>query len=125
MQELIEPDMQISRIRLSDKTSRLHPWHVVPKPAQAHEPEVPVKVREWISSALASPGPNGRDSRTPEAKQIQQPRHVTPTLKRSFTSRGHGDACAPERATDPHNRADANAMTRCNLAHALSPARSP
>src|SRR5713226_3144074 len=27
-----EPDMQISRIRLSDKTSRLHPRHVVPKP---------------------------------------------------------------------------------------------
>ena len=28
--------MKISRIRLSDKTSRLHPRHVVPKPAQAH-----------------------------------------------------------------------------------------
>ena len=26
-----EPDMRISRIRLSDKTSRLHPRHVVPK----------------------------------------------------------------------------------------------
>jgi hypothetical protein len=51
-----EPDRQISRIRLSDKTSRLHPRHVVPKPAQAYEPEVPVKVREWISTALASPG---------------------------------------------------------------------
>jgi hypothetical protein len=25
-----EPDVQISRIRLSDKTSRLHPRHVVP-----------------------------------------------------------------------------------------------
>ena len=48
-------DMQISRIRLSDKTSRLHPRHVVPKPAQAYEPEVPVEVREWISPALASP----------------------------------------------------------------------
>ena len=47
--------MQISRIRLSDKTSRLHPRHVVPKPAQAYELEVPVKVREWISPALASP----------------------------------------------------------------------
>jgi hypothetical protein len=47
--------MQISRIRLSDKTSRLHPRHVVPQPAQAHEPEVPVKVREWIGPALASP----------------------------------------------------------------------
>src|SRR5467141_2439929 len=47
--------MRISRIRLSDKTSRLHPRHVVPKPAQAYEPEVPVEVREWISPALASP----------------------------------------------------------------------
>src|SRR5437870_7620763 len=47
--------MQISRIRLSDKTSRLHPRQVVPKPAQAYEPEVPVKVREWIGPALASP----------------------------------------------------------------------
>src|SRR5258708_8415579 len=48
--------MQITRIRLSDKTSRLHPRHVVPKPAQAHEPEVPVKMREWIGPALATPG---------------------------------------------------------------------
>src|SRR5246127_2781722 len=47
--------MKISRIRLSDKTSRLHPRHVVPKPAQAYESEVPVEVREWISPALASP----------------------------------------------------------------------
>src|SRR6201993_3544450 len=47
--------MQISRIRLSDKTSRLHPRHVVPKRSQADEPEVPVKVREWIGPALASP----------------------------------------------------------------------
>src|ERR1700682_1735297 len=52
---LIEPDMQISRIRLSDKTSRLHPRHVVPKPAQAYEPEVPVEMRERIGPALASP----------------------------------------------------------------------
>src|SRR5277367_5862430 len=52
---LIEPDMQISRIRLSDKTSRLHPRHVVPKPAQAHEPEVSVEVRERIGPAPASP----------------------------------------------------------------------
>src|SRR6266566_7609126 len=48
-------DLWISHIRLSDKTSRLHPRHVVPKPAQADEPEVPVKVREWISPAPASP----------------------------------------------------------------------
>ena len=45
---LIEPDLQISRIRLSDKTSRLRPRHVVPQPCQAYEPEVPVEVREWI-----------------------------------------------------------------------------
>jgi hypothetical protein len=43
--------MKVSRIRLSDKTSRLHPRHVVPKPAQAHESEVPVKVREWSRGA--------------------------------------------------------------------------
>src|ERR1700756_432848 len=47
--------MQISRIQLSDKTSRLHPRHVATKCAQACEPEVPVKVREWISPAPASP----------------------------------------------------------------------
>src|ERR1700693_15076 len=47
--------MQISRIRLSDKTSRLHPRHVVPKPAQAYELEVPVEAREWIGPAPASP----------------------------------------------------------------------
>ena len=52
---LIEPDMQISRIRLSDKTLRLRPRHVVPKPGQAHEPEVPVEVREWIAPAPAPP----------------------------------------------------------------------
>jgi len=52
---LIEPDMQISRIRLSDKTSRLHPRHVTPKRGQTYEPEVAVKVREWIGPALASP----------------------------------------------------------------------
>jgi len=52
---LIEPDMQISRIRLSDKTSRLHPRRAAAKLCQAYEPEVPVKVREWIAPALASP----------------------------------------------------------------------
>ena len=40
---LDEPDMQISRIRLSDKTSRLRPRRVVPEPAQAYEPEVPAE----------------------------------------------------------------------------------
>jgi hypothetical protein len=52
---LIEPDMQIYRIRLSDKTSRLHPRRAAPKPGQTYEPEVPVEVREWISPASASP----------------------------------------------------------------------
>src|SRR5712671_1871753 len=52
---LIEPDVQISRIRLSDKTSRLHPRHVTSLRGQAYEPEVPVQVREWISPAPASP----------------------------------------------------------------------
>src|SRR5271165_440515 len=47
--------MRIARIRLSDKTSRLRPRHVVPKPAQTYEPEVPVEVRVWIAPALASP----------------------------------------------------------------------
>jgi hypothetical protein len=37
---LHEPDMQISPIRLSDKTSRLRPRLVVAKPGQAYEPEV-------------------------------------------------------------------------------------
>src|SRR6516165_3785161 len=46
--------MQICRIRLSDKTSRLHPRRAATKLCQAYEPEVPVKVREWIASALAS-----------------------------------------------------------------------
>src|SRR5437660_2929602 len=52
---LIEPDMQICRIRLSDKTSRLHPRRAPTKPCEAYELEVPVKVREGITPALASP----------------------------------------------------------------------
>ena len=52
---LIEPDMQICRIRLSDKTSRLRPRRAATKPCEAYEPEVPVKVREGIAPALASP----------------------------------------------------------------------
>src|SRR5215470_9054206 len=52
---LIEPDRRLSRIRLADKTSRLHPRHVAPERGQAYEPEVPVQVREWISPAPASP----------------------------------------------------------------------
>jgi hypothetical protein len=39
---LIEPDMQIARIRLSDKISRLHPRWAAAELGQAYEPEVPV-----------------------------------------------------------------------------------
>ncbi len=35
--------------------SRLHPRLAAPKLGQAHEPEGPVEVREWIRPALASP----------------------------------------------------------------------
>src|SRR5215470_13715713 len=42
---LIEPDMQISSIRLSDKTSRLRPRLVVAKPAQTYESEVPARAQ--------------------------------------------------------------------------------
>ena len=52
---LIEPDRRLSRIRLSDKISRLRPRHVAPKRGQAYEPEVPVKVQEWIGPAPAPP----------------------------------------------------------------------
>jgi hypothetical protein len=38
---LIEPDVQISRIRLSDKTSRLRPRRVAAERGQVYEPEVP------------------------------------------------------------------------------------
>jgi hypothetical protein len=43
------------RFPASGSRTRHHPRHVVPKPAQAYEIEVPVKVLEWIAPALASP----------------------------------------------------------------------
>jgi hypothetical protein len=52
---LIEPDVRIARIRLSDKTSRLRPRHVVFKPAQAYEPEV---VLSFPQAAAAAAGLN-------------------------------------------------------------------
>src|ERR1700752_101527 len=52
---LIEPDVQISRIRLSDKTSRLRPRLAAPTRGQAYETIVPVEVRAWICPAPASP----------------------------------------------------------------------
>jgi hypothetical protein len=44
--------MQICRIRLSDKTSCLYPRRPASKLCQPYEPEMPVKVREWIAPAL-------------------------------------------------------------------------
>ena len=52
---LIEPDMQISSIRLSDRTSRLHPRRAAATLGQTYETEVPVEMREWISPASTSP----------------------------------------------------------------------
>ena len=53
---LIEPDVQIARIRLSDKTLTLsHTPGYATARGQTHEPEVPVQVREWISPASVSP----------------------------------------------------------------------
>src|SRR5215469_14971829 len=52
---LIEPDVQISRIRLPDKTSRLRPWLAAPACGQPYETVMPVEVREWIRPAPASP----------------------------------------------------------------------
>ena len=39
------------RIRVADKTSRLHPPHVVAKRGQMFEPEMPLKMWEWIGPA--------------------------------------------------------------------------
>jgi hypothetical protein len=52
---LIEPDWRISRIRLSDRTSRLHPRRTASKLCEAHESEVPVQVRGWKASTPPSP----------------------------------------------------------------------
>src|SRR5208283_1687808 len=47
--------MQISRIRLSDKTSRLRPRTLASPPRQTYEPEPVVKDRGWIAPAPLSP----------------------------------------------------------------------
>src|SRR5262249_58521581 len=52
---LLEPDMQIARIRLSHNTSRLRPRLAAPPRGQAYETVMPVEVREWIRPAPASP----------------------------------------------------------------------
>ena len=43
--DFYEPDRRIYRIRLSDKTSRLHPQRAATKLGQAYEPEVLVKAQ--------------------------------------------------------------------------------
>jgi hypothetical protein len=53
---LIERGERISRTTLADKTSRRRPRHVAPKPGQTYEPKGLVKVREWITPALAASG---------------------------------------------------------------------
>jgi len=50
---LVEPDRRIYRIRLSDKTSRLHPRLATTKLGQAYEPEVLVN---WLPPAFAGAG---------------------------------------------------------------------
>src|SRR4051812_8711123 len=52
---LIEPDVQISRIRLSDKGSRLRPRLAAPARGQAYQAKMAVQVREWIGPAPSSP----------------------------------------------------------------------
>ena len=66
------------RIRLSDKTSRLRPRHVVPKPAQTYEPEVPVEVREWIAPARTGH----------VADRVQHLRQIDLDRSPSFDARG-------------------------------------
>jgi hypothetical protein len=73
---LIEPDVRIARIRLSDKTSRLRPRHVVLKPAQTYEPEVPVEVRERIASADNYSARLQPRVRTPTSVRFTPPEYV-------------------------------------------------
>ena len=85
-----DPDMQISRIRLSDKTSRLHPRHVVPKRSQAEH-----------SRADCSIGDLARDHRDgaevePYAAwmgQLLPGRHIQPRI--SGPRQLHSRAVAP------------------------------
>src|SRR6202022_281573 len=51
---LIEPDVQISRIRLSDQTSRFRPRAVASPPSQPYESESVVEDRRWIAPASLS-----------------------------------------------------------------------
>ena len=46
---LIEPDMRLSRIRLSDKRSCLRPWQVTRQPRQPNQFQILVEVLVWVA----------------------------------------------------------------------------
>src|ERR1700746_602847 len=48
--------MRISLHPALGQDSRLRPRHIAAQPDQTYEPEGLVEVREWIATALASPG---------------------------------------------------------------------
>jgi hypothetical protein len=52
---LIEPDVQIARIRLSDRTSRRRLRLITSKCREAYETEVHVELRVRMASATTSP----------------------------------------------------------------------
>src|SRR5260221_9371895 len=78
--------MQVSSIRLSDRTSRLPPRRAAATLGQTYETEVPVEVREWINPASASPdlvfGPQPRPLPSAGVTRLQRYygplRHPTP-----------------------------------------------
>jgi hypothetical protein len=92
-----EPDVRIARIRLSDKSSCLRPRHVVPKPAQTYEPEVPVEVRKWIGPALAALG-FMLDAQRPSSSALRPP---TPHPVFAQVADFRGDQAIAERAGNP------------------------
>jgi integrase len=81
--------MQISRIRLSDKTSRLHLRHVVPKRSQADEPEVP---KHKVSRRKAGP----------IHSHLSTPKSGSETA--ILAGAGHGGRSHCERQTEVHWR---------------------
>jgi hypothetical protein len=87
----------ICRIPLSDKTSRFRPRHVASERGQAYEPEVPVKVREWIGRAFASPGHSGAH----QIHRAQGPWPIRPyrsiTNSKNQTSNQEGPRKRPRR----------------------------
>ena len=77
--------------------------NVVPKPAQAYEPEVPVKVREWKCPALASPdlvlgALAARLDRLAEAKDVAQ---IGAVIGREFSHELLGAISSGPGATTP------------------------